>query len=93
MRIGYEQHVKLAKQISEPLKLQEALIAIEDFDGKDGEKIAAEIVDILVKENLSINAAENVMQLVKNTIMESAVNRSLSAQDILADYVRNHSSL
>lgn len=93
MEISYKQHLELMRQINDPVKLQLALLDIEKFDGKDGKKIAAEIVDILVRENLSINAAENIMQLVKKQIMKSTVNRSLTAQDIVADYVQAHKSL
>lgn len=93
MEISHKQHLELMRRINDPVKLQLALLDIEKFDGKDGKKIAAEIVDILVRENLSINAAENIMQLVKKQIMESTVNRSLSAQDIVADYVQAHKSL
>lgn len=38
------------------------------YDGKDGEKIAAEILNLLAKEKLSIRAAKNVFKLAKKKI-------------------------
>ena len=38
------------------------------YDGKDGEKIAAEIVNLLAKEKLTIRAAKNVLKRVKKKI-------------------------
>lgn len=38
------------------------------YDGKDGEKIAAEILNLLAKEKLSIRAAKNVLKLTEDKI-------------------------
>ena len=38
------------------------------YGGKDGEKIAAEIVSLLAKEKLTVRAAKNVLKTVKQKI-------------------------
>lgn len=44
------------------------------FDGKNGEKIAADIVNILVGENLTIRAAKNVLKLCKQKLQNSKIS-------------------
>lgn len=38
------------------------------YDGKDGKKIAAEIVSIFEREQLTIQAAENIIEDVKKLL-------------------------
>lgn len=44
------------------------------FDGKNGEKIAADIVNILVGENLTIRAAKNVLKLCNQKLQNSKIS-------------------
>lgn len=58
-------------------KLKEAFIQgyfDEVFDGKNGEKIAAEIVNILAREDLTIRAAYNVLKLCKTKLKNSKIS-------------------
>lgn len=83
MNVSVAERRKLEKEYGEDLiGLHTKLYCLEEYDGADGKKIAAEIIEILARENLSIRAAKNIIKLVEVEILESKVTASSGLQNI-----------
>lgn len=81
MKVSNEERLRLEKEYGDDLiGLQIQLYRLEEYDGADGKKIAAEIIEILARENLSIRAAKNIVELVDQELMESKVTGSSARQ-------------
>lgn len=67
-----DKYIQICRE-KDPVEAVKYLYQMSDYDGKDGEKIAAGIVKMFEEENLSIAAAENILNLAHKMLKKSPV--------------------